>query len=90
MALDVQVIFPLTSMLSVLCITDCNLTKTRLKAASGGFWACFNAIPNLPEQIMKKELHRYIPQGYELIAKDERFGFEVYGQLTPRIVAICY
>jgi len=39
---------------------------------------------------MKKELHRYIPQGYELIAKDERFGFEVYGMLSSRIVAICY
>jgi len=37
---------------------------------------------------MKKE--RYIPTGYELIAKDERYGFEVYGITTPRIVAICY
>ena len=39
---------------------------------------------------MKKEFYRHIPQGYELIAKDERFGFEVYGILLPRIVAICY
>lgn len=39
---------------------------------------------------MKKELCRWIPTGYELIAKDERFGFEVYGTLSPRIVAICY
>jgi hypothetical protein len=37
---------------------------------------------------MQKE--RYIPSGYELIAKDERYGFEVYGTTSPRIVAICY
>lgn len=39
---------------------------------------------------MQKDFHRYIPAGYELIAKDERFGFEVYGTLSPKIVAICY
>ena len=39
---------------------------------------------------MSKEIHRYVPAGYELIAKDERFGFEVYATLSPRIVAICY
>jgi hypothetical protein len=33
---------------------------------------------------------RYIPKGYELIAKDERFGFEVWGQLQPRVVAMAY
>lgn len=37
---------------------------------------------------MQKE--RYIPSGYELIAKDERYGFEVYATLSPRIVAICF
>ena len=37
---------------------------------------------------MKKS--RYIPNGYELIAKDERFGFEVYATLSPRIVALAY
>jgi len=33
---------------------------------------------------------RYIPSGYSLIAKDERYGFEVYATLSPRVVAICY
>jgi hypothetical protein len=37
---------------------------------------------------MKKS--RHIPNGYELIAKDERFGFEVYATLSPRIVALAY
>ena len=44
---------------------------------------------------MKKE--RFIPSGYELIAKDERFGFEVWGNLNvtthsgkTAIYAICY
>lgn len=34
--------------------------------------------------------NRYIPSGYSLIAKDERFGFEVYGMTEPRIVAIAF
>ena len=33
---------------------------------------------------------RYIPKGYELIAKDERFGFEVYAQRAPRLVAMAF
>jgi hypothetical protein len=33
---------------------------------------------------------RYIPQGYTLIAKDERFGFEVYQSNSPRIVAMAF
>lgn len=33
---------------------------------------------------------RYIPSGYSLFAKDERYGFEVYATLSPRIVAIAY
>jgi hypothetical protein len=32
----------------------------------------------------------YIPKGYELIAKDERFGFEVWGIMSPRIVAMAF
>lgn len=32
----------------------------------------------------------FIPQGYELIAKDERFGFEVYAVMSPRIVAMAF
>lgn len=32
----------------------------------------------------------YIPKGYELIAKDERFGFEVWGTVQPRIVAAAF
>jgi len=33
---------------------------------------------------------RYIPKGYELIAKNERFGFEVYAQRAPRLVAMAF
>lgn len=39
---------------------------------------------------MKIKHTRWIPTGYELIAKDERFGMEVYATMSPRIVAICY
>jgi hypothetical protein len=35
-------------------------------------------------------MNRYIPTGYSLIAKDERFGFEVWGKTDPRIVAIAF
>jgi hypothetical protein len=38
-----------------------------------------------------KTAERYIPRGYELIAKDERFGFEVHGQaMLAKHFAICY
>lgn len=33
---------------------------------------------------------RYIPSGYTLYAKDERFGFEVYASTSPRIVAMAF
>lgn len=39
---------------------------------------------------MKQNRTRWIPHGYELISKDERFGFEVYGRLQPKVVAIAY
>lgn len=41
---------------------------------------------------MKYKFERkfFIPQGYELIAKDERFGFEVYAVMSPRIVAMAF
>ena len=45
---------------------------------------------------MKRDTARYIPKGYELIAKDERYGFEVHGgQLAgahdrTKWFAICY
>lgn len=32
----------------------------------------------------------YVPDDYTLIAKDERFGFEVYGRLTGRVCAIAF
>lgn len=32
----------------------------------------------------------YIPDGYELIAKDERFGFEVHGKWGDRPVAVAF
>ena len=35
-------------------------------------------------------LARYIPKHYTLIAKDERFGFEVHGIIGPRTVAIAF
>lgn len=38
-----------------------------------------------------KTTERYIPRGYELIAKDERFGFEVHGQvMAGKSFAICF
>lgn len=33
---------------------------------------------------------RYIPNGYTLFFKDEKYGLEIYAQLSPKIVAICY
>jgi hypothetical protein len=33
---------------------------------------------------------RYIPSGYSLYARDERFCFEVYAKTDDRIYAICY
>ena len=39
---------------------------------------------------MKKNQTRHIPSGYTLIAKDERFGFEVYGIESPSIIAMCF
>ena len=33
---------------------------------------------------------RYIPSGYKLIAKDERYGFEVYAMTEPYIVALAF
>lgn len=38
----------------------------------------------------KQQLTRWIPAGYSLIAKDERFGFEVYARMEPKIVALAY
>ena len=32
----------------------------------------------------------YTPSGYHLIAKDERYGFEVWGQLQPKVVALAF
>lgn len=38
-----------------------------------------------------KQIARYIPNGYELIAKDERFGFEVHGhQAAGKWFAMCF
>jgi hypothetical protein len=38
-----------------------------------------------------KQTTRYVPQGYELIAKDERFGFEVHGKvMANKSFAICF
>lgn len=41
-----------------------------------------------------KKLHLdrkfYIPNGYSLIAKDERYGFEVWATMTPKIVAMAF
>jgi hypothetical protein len=38
-----------------------------------------------------KQTARYIPSGYELIAKDERFGFEVHGgQSAGKYFAVCF
>lgn len=38
-----------------------------------------------------KQTARYIPHNYSLIAKDERFGFEVHGgQYNGKFYAICY
>jgi hypothetical protein len=38
-----------------------------------------------------KQTERYIPKNYELIAKDERYGFEVHGgQLAGKYFAICF
>lgn len=40
---------------------------------------------------MKRDTTRYIPTGYDLIAKDERFGFEVHGQMASgKFFAICF
>jgi hypothetical protein len=39
---------------------------------------------------IKFDRNFYIPQGYELIAKNEQFGFEVWGIMTPRIVAMAF
>jgi hypothetical protein len=40
---------------------------------------------------MKRDTTRHIPTGYKLIAKDERFGFEVYGdQAAGKYFAICF
>lgn len=41
-------------------------------------------------ETMKLDRRFYTPQGYQLIAKDERFGFEVWGQLQPRVVALAF
>ena len=41
--------------------------------------------------MMKTQLTRWIPKDYSLIAKDERFGFEVYsGTFNGKIFAIAY
>lgn len=37
-----------------------------------------------------RTLSRYIPTGYTLIRSDASHGVEVWGQLEPRIVAICF
>ena len=38
-----------------------------------------------------KSTIRYVPQGYSLLAKDERFGFEVYGNsMAGKSYAICF
>ena len=38
-----------------------------------------------------KQTERYIPRGYSLIAKDERFGFEVHGApMAGKFHAICF
>lgn len=38
-----------------------------------------------------KQTARYVPHNYSLMAKDERFGFEVYGgQYNGKFYAICY
>lgn len=40
---------------------------------------------------MKRETTRHIPTGYALIAKDERFGFEVHGgEMAGKWFAICF
>jgi len=40
---------------------------------------------------MKRDTTRHIPRGYQLIAKDERFGFEVHGgQAAGKYFAICF
>ena len=39
---------------------------------------------------MKRDQIRHIPSGYQLIAKDERYGFEVYGIESPSVIAICF
>jgi len=39
---------------------------------------------------MKRNTERHIPAGYELIAKDERFNFEVWGIESPSIIAKCF
>lgn len=40
---------------------------------------------------MKKQLVRWIPNDYSLIAKDERYGFEVYsGTFNGKLFAIAY
>jgi hypothetical protein len=35
-------------------------------------------------------MERITPTGYQLIAKDERYGFEVWGTMEPRIVAMSF
>ena len=39
---------------------------------------------------MKRDQIRHIPSGYQLIAKDERYGFEVYGIESPSVIAMCF
>jgi len=39
---------------------------------------------------MKRNTERHIPSGYELVAKDERYGFAVYGIETPSVIAMCF
>ena len=37
-----------------------------------------------------KQTERHIPSGYQLVAKDERFNFEVWGIESPSVIAICF
>ena len=39
---------------------------------------------------MKRNTERHIPAGYELVAKDERFNFEVWGIESPAVIAKCF
>lgn len=39
---------------------------------------------------MKRNQTRHIPSGYQLVAKDERCGFEVYGIESPTVIALCF